>query len=70
VRENLLGARETPDVTVEQLALDHVKEHGHLTSDPADLSVLARTLVALQSQALTEQMPREAIRKVVQEKWT
>jgi hypothetical protein len=41
VRENLLGARETPDVTVEQLALDHVKEHGHLTSDPAEVMVTA-----------------------------
>jgi hypothetical protein len=40
------------------------------TDNPADLSVLARTLVALQSQALTEQMSRELIRKVVQEKWT
>ncbi|MFI0371035.1 helix-turn-helix domain-containing protein [Actinomadura sp. 1N219] len=40
------------------------------TDDPADLSVLAKTLVALRSQALTVQMTRELIRKVVQEKWT
>ncbi|MFD0899078.1 helix-turn-helix domain-containing protein [Actinomadura sediminis] len=40
------------------------------TDDPADLSVLARTLFALRSRALTEEMSRELIRKVVQEKWT
>ncbi|MBE1532606.1 transcriptional regulator with XRE-family HTH domain [Actinomadura algeriensis] len=40
------------------------------TDDPADLSVLARTLVALRSRTLTEEMSRELIRKVVQEKWT
>ncbi|MEU8802143.1 helix-turn-helix transcriptional regulator [Spirillospora sp. NPDC048819] len=40
------------------------------TDDPADLSVLAKTLVVLRSQALTEQMSREFIGKVVQEKWT
>jgi hypothetical protein len=40
------------------------------TDNPADLSVLARTLVALQAQALTGEMSRELMRKVVQEKWT
>lgn len=40
------------------------------TDDPADLSVVARTLVSLRSRALTEDMSREFIRKVVQEKWT
>ncbi|WP_176611532.1 helix-turn-helix transcriptional regulator [Actinomadura sp. WMMB 499] len=40
------------------------------TDDPADLSVLARTLFALRSRALNEDMSRELIRKVVQEKWT
>ncbi|WP_081842319.1 helix-turn-helix domain-containing protein [Actinomadura welshii] len=40
------------------------------TDDPADLSEIARTLVALRSQALTEKMSRELIRKVAQEKWT
>ncbi|SNR98172.1 Helix-turn-helix domain-containing protein [Actinomadura mexicana] len=40
------------------------------TDDPADLSAVARTLVALRSQALTEQMSRELIRKVAQEKWS
>ncbi|MEU8123243.1 helix-turn-helix transcriptional regulator [Spirillospora sp. NPDC049024] len=40
------------------------------TDAPADLSVLARTLVALRSRALTEEMSRELIRKVIAEKWT
>ncbi|MFB4296207.1 helix-turn-helix domain-containing protein [Actinomadura sp. NTSP31] len=40
------------------------------TDDPADLSAVARTLVALRSQALTEQMSRELIRKVAEEKWS
>lgn len=40
------------------------------TDDPVDLSVLARTLVALRSRALTEDMSRELIRKVAQDKWT
>jgi hypothetical protein len=40
------------------------------TDNPEDLSTLARTLVALRSRALTEQMSCELIRKVVQEKWT
>ncbi len=39
------------------------------TDDPADLSMLARTLVALRSRTLTEDMSRELIRKVIQEKW-
>ncbi|RAY12420.1 XRE family transcriptional regulator [Actinomadura craniellae] len=43
---------------------------GITTDDPAELSTLARTLVALRSRALTEQMSCELIRKVVQEKWT
>ncbi|MEU8344360.1 helix-turn-helix transcriptional regulator [Spirillospora sp. NPDC048832] len=40
------------------------------TDAPADLSVLARTLVALRARALTEEMSRELIRKVIEEKWT
>ncbi|TDC85124.1 helix-turn-helix transcriptional regulator [Actinomadura sp. 7K507] len=40
------------------------------TDDTADLSAVARTLVSLRSRALTEEMSREFIRKVVQEKWT
>lgn len=40
------------------------------TDDPTDLSALARTLVALRCRTLTEDMSRELIRKVVQEKWT
>jgi transcriptional regulator with XRE-family HTH domain len=40
------------------------------TDDPTDLSVLARTLNALRSRALTEEMSRELIRKVVRERWT
>ncbi|MFB9198815.1 Scr1 family TA system antitoxin-like transcriptional regulator [Actinomadura verrucosospora] len=40
------------------------------TDDPTDLSELARTLVALHSRPLTEDMSRELIRKVAQEKWT
>ncbi|MEV5829164.1 helix-turn-helix transcriptional regulator [Spirillospora sp. NPDC052242] len=40
------------------------------TDDPADLAVLARSLMTLRSQALTEQMSRDLIRKVVQERWT
>ncbi|MEU9870373.1 helix-turn-helix transcriptional regulator [Actinomadura sp. NPDC048021] len=40
------------------------------TDDPTDLSALARTLVALRSRTLTEDMSRELIRKVAQEKWT
>lgn len=40
------------------------------TDDPADLSVLARTLVDLRSRALTQEMSRELIRKVIKERWT
>jgi transcriptional regulator with XRE-family HTH domain len=40
------------------------------TDDPADLAILARTLVALRSRALTEDMSRDLMRKVAQEKWT
>jgi hypothetical protein len=40
------------------------------TDNPEDLSTLARTLVALGSRALTEQMSCELMRKVIQEKWT
>ncbi|MFS2293674.1 MAG: helix-turn-helix domain-containing protein [Actinomadura sp.] len=40
------------------------------TDDPADLSAVARTLVSLRSRALTEEMSREFVRKVAQEKWT
>lgn len=40
------------------------------TDDPADLSVLARTLMTLRARALTEQMSRDLIREVVQERWT
>jgi len=40
------------------------------TDDPADLSVLARTLVDLRSRALTQEMSCELIRKVAKERWT
>lgn len=40
------------------------------TDDPADMSVLARTLVDLRSRTLTGEMSSDFIRKVVQEKWT
>ncbi|MFC5748380.1 helix-turn-helix domain-containing protein [Actinomadura rugatobispora] len=40
------------------------------TDNPEDLSTLSRTLVALRSRALTEEMSCELVRKVVQEKWT
>ncbi|RKS79684.1 helix-turn-helix protein [Actinomadura pelletieri DSM 43383] len=40
------------------------------TDDPADLSILAKTLVALGSRALTQEMSRELIRKVAHDKWT
>ncbi|GAA4238682.1 helix-turn-helix transcriptional regulator [Actinomadura meridiana] len=40
------------------------------TDDPADLSVLARTLLELRSQALTQEMSRELIGKVAEERWT
>jgi len=43
---------------------------GIATDDPGELSTLARTLNALRSQALTEQMSRELIRKVIQDRWT
>lgn len=40
------------------------------TDDPADLSVIARTLVDLRSRTLTSEMSADFIRKVAQEKWT
>ncbi|GAA4240221.1 hypothetical protein GCM10022254_64130 [Actinomadura meridiana] len=40
------------------------------TDDPADLSVLERTLIDLRSRTLTQEMSRELIRKVAEEKWT
>ncbi|SNR88257.1 hypothetical protein SAMN06265355_10867 [Actinomadura mexicana] len=40
------------------------------TDDPTDLSMLTRTLIALRSRALTEDMSRDLIRKVIQERWT
>ncbi|TDC69719.1 XRE family transcriptional regulator [Actinomadura sp. GC306] len=43
---------------------------GITTDNPADLSILARTLVELRSRALTQAMSRELIRKVIQEQWT
>lgn len=44
--------------------------HAITTDDPTDLAVLTRTLIALRSRTLTEDMSRELIRKVVQERWT
>lgn len=44
--------------------------HAITTDDPSDLSVLARTLNALRSRALTEEMSRDLIRKAIQERWT
>ncbi|WP_084265837.1 helix-turn-helix domain-containing protein [Actinomadura macra] len=43
---------------------------GITTDNPADLASLARTLVELRSQALTQDMSRELIRKVIKERWT
>jgi len=43
---------------------------GITTDNPADLSNLAKTLVELRSQALTQAMSRELIRKVIEERWT
>ncbi|WP_302931618.1 helix-turn-helix transcriptional regulator [Actinomadura sp. WMMA1423] len=40
------------------------------TDDPADLSILARTLVDLRARAVTQDMSRELIRKVAEERWT
>ena len=40
------------------------------TDDPADLSVLARTLVDLRARAVTRDMSRELIKKVAEERWT
>ncbi|GAA4240371.1 helix-turn-helix transcriptional regulator [Actinomadura meridiana] len=40
------------------------------TDNPADLAIMARTLFELRARTLTEEMSREVIRKVVQEKWT
>ncbi|TDC58526.1 XRE family transcriptional regulator [Actinomadura sp. GC306] len=44
--------------------------HAITTDDPTDLAVLTRTLIALRSRTLTEEMSRELIRKVIQERWT
>jgi hypothetical protein len=41
VRTDLLGAQETTNVTVEQLALEYVKLHGRVTEDPAEVLVIA-----------------------------
>ncbi|MFG2088926.1 helix-turn-helix domain-containing protein [Spirillospora sp. NPDC048824] len=43
---------------------------GITTDNPAELSSLARTLFELRSQALSQEMSGELIRKVIQEKWT
>ncbi len=40
------------------------------TDAPADLSTVARTLVSLRSRALTDEMSRDFIGKVVRERWT
>jgi hypothetical protein len=40
------------------------------TDNPADLAIMARTLFELRARTLTEEMSREVIRKVVQERWT
>ncbi|MGI5204605.1 DUF5753 domain-containing protein [Spirillospora sp. CA-108201] len=42
---------------------------GIATDNPTDLATLARTLIELRAQALTENMSREVIRKAI-EKWT
>ncbi|WP_339156063.1 helix-turn-helix transcriptional regulator [Actinomadura luteofluorescens] len=43
---------------------------GTTTDSPAELSILARTLIDLRSRALTQEMSCELIRKVIREKWT
>lgn len=60
VEADLLGVRETPDTTVEQMALDHVKEYGRRTTDPAEVLVTAHAVYSylfrtehLQDPALT-----------------
>jgi hypothetical protein len=43
---------------------------GIATDDPEDLSTLGRTLIALRSQTLPEEMSRELIRKAIEEEWS
>ncbi|MCP9951562.1 helix-turn-helix domain-containing protein [Actinomadura madurae] len=43
---------------------------GITTDNPAELSILARTLIDLRSRALTQEMSCELIGKVIGEKWT
>ncbi|GAA1860181.1 helix-turn-helix domain-containing protein [Actinomadura bangladeshensis] len=43
---------------------------GITTDNPAELSIVARTLIDLRSRALTQEMSCELIRKVIREKWT
>lgn len=41
VKAALLGARETEETTVEQMALDYVRTHGRTTTDPAEVLAVA-----------------------------
>lgn len=43
---------------------------GITTDNPADLSILGRTMIDLRSRALTQEMSRELIGKVIRETWT
>lgn len=43
---------------------------GITTDNPAELAILARTLVDLRSRTLTQEMSRELIRKVIKERWS
>ncbi len=37
VRRDLLNAQESPDTALEQIVLDYITAHGHVTSDPAEV---------------------------------
>ncbi|TDE37769.1 helix-turn-helix transcriptional regulator [Actinomadura sp. 6K520] len=53
-----------------EIAYIETAVRGITTDNPADLSSLARTLFELRSRALSQEMSRELIRKVVEERWT
>jgi hypothetical protein len=41
VRTDLLESRETGSTTIEQMALDHIRRHGRVTTDPAKVLTIA-----------------------------
>lgn len=53
-----------------EIAYIETAVRGITTDDPADLSSLGRTLFELRSRALSQEMSRELIRKVIEERWT